>query len=94
MEIASFMHLHGVKKVSRSGPSMHLDNQRETVAEHLASCTRTALIIMESIPEFKDLNRLKVFGILAFHDEPEVITNDKSVDQKTVADKADELRAL
>jgi len=50
--------------------------RHETVAEHIYSCLKLADYLLSNEKEFSRLNKLKVFDLIMYHDDIEIITGD------------------
>lgn len=69
--IKAISELEKLKTVERG---LNVGNRKESSAEHSWSCLLIADILLNQVDE--DLNRLKVFEYLLYHDVPEVYAGD------------------
>lgn len=69
--IQSLCELEKLKTVERG---LNVGNRKESSAEHSWSCLLIADILLDQVDE--DLDRLKVFEYLIYHDVPEVYAGD------------------
>ncbi len=53
--------------------------RRETTAEHVFSTLRLADYFLETEPEFAGLDKLKVYELLMYHDDVEILTRDTGI---------------
>ena len=84
-EFLKIAKLYELKRVPRDNTNKYFDekddvfyNRRETVAEHVYSSLKLADFFL-SFKEFNQLNKLKIFEILLYHDDVEIITGDEFV---------------
>jgi 5'-deoxynucleotidase YfbR-like HD superfamily hydrolase len=95
--------LYELKKIPRVSSNHYFDEKdnisykrRETTAEHVYSCLRLADFFLSSETEFSDLDKVKVYELLMYHDDIEIITLDTGIAdrQKRKNKKDKELEAI
>ena len=81
--------MYELKTIPRNSSNNYYDEKdkifyerRETTAEHVYSCLRLADYFLTTEPEFIDLDKLKVYEILLYHDDIEIITRDIGISQR------------
>jgi len=92
-----------LKHIARNNSNFYFDDKenieykrKETTAEHIYSCLKLADYFLSKEKEFEGLNRLKVYELLMYHDDCEIITGDVCVSEtdKRENKKQEELEAI
>jgi 5'-deoxynucleotidase YfbR-like HD superfamily hydrolase len=80
--------VYALKEIPRNSSNHYYDEKdhvlyfrRETTAEHISSCQRLADYFFETEREFFDLDRLLVYDLIMYHDDPEIITRDTGISE-------------
>ena len=88
-DFLKILKIYELKGVSRNCSNFYhcdkenIDYQRkETTAEHVYSCTKLADYFLYSEKEFFELNRLKVYDLLHYHDDIEIATGDDCISNR------------
>lgn len=75
-----------LKKVSRACSNNYTCEKtneniekKETVAEHIYSTMKLANFCMDYFSEFYDLNKVKVYELILYHDDIEILTGDVNI---------------
>ena len=83
------LELYKLKQVPRNSSNHYHDEKddvfhrrRETTAEHVYSCLRLADFFLTTEPEFSDLDLLKVYHLLMYHDDGETIARDTGISER------------
>jgi 5'-deoxynucleotidase YfbR-like HD superfamily hydrolase len=97
------LEFYKLKQIPRNS-SNHYDDEkdnvsyqrRETTAEHVYSCLRLADFFLTTEPEFANLDRLKSYELLMYHDDVEIVTRDTGISEqeKRQYKEQDELKAI
>lgn len=100
LQVLEFYKLKQIPRNSTNSYHDEKDNvsyqRRETTAEHVFSCLRLADFFLTTEPEFASLNRLKVYELLMYHDDVEIVTRDVGIsdrEKRSYKEKA-ELEAI
>jgi putative hydrolases of HD superfamily len=97
------LELYKLKQIPRNSSNHYEDEKdntfyqrRETTAEHVYSCLRLSDYFLSIENEFTGLDRLKVYGLLMYHDDLEIITRDTGISErkKRAEKKSQELAAV
>ncbi len=83
------LELYKLKQIPRNSSNHYHDEKdgvfykrRETTAEHVFSCLRLADFFLTTEPEFANLDRLKSYELLMYHDDVEIITRDIGISER------------
>ncbi|HBA45105.1 TPA: hypothetical protein DCZ31_03970 [Patescibacteria group bacterium] len=81
--------VYGLKKVARNCSNFYHDDKenidyerKETTPEHVFSCLKLADFFLFSEEEFADLDRLRVYELLHYHDDIEIKTKDTCISKE------------
>jgi 5'-deoxynucleotidase YfbR-like HD superfamily hydrolase len=97
------LELYKLKQIPRDSSNYYEDEKdkvsyqrRETTAEHVYSCSRLADYFLTTEPEFAGLDRLRVYELLMYHDDVEILTRDTGISEreKRKNKESQELEAL
>lgn len=99
-ELLKVCELYKLKEVSRNNsnfyfcPRANIEYRRkETTAEHVYSCLKLADYFL-STKDFSDLDRLKVYELLMYHDDIEIDTEDVCISNRERRKTKDEEERL
>ena len=80
---------YGLKKVVRNTSNCYFDaksdvqmNRKETTAEHVYSSLKLADYFLSNEDEFKELDRVRVYELLMYHDDVEIETGDVGISER------------
>lgn len=83
-----------LKWVARNSSNFYYDSKeninykrKETTAEHVYSCLKLADFFLITEEEFADLDRLKIYELLMYHDDVEIETEDTCISQREEREK-------
>jgi putative hydrolase of HD superfamily len=83
------LEIYKLKKVPRNSSNNYFDEKdnvkykrRETTAEHIYSSLRLADFFLSSEKEFSKLDKVKVYELLMYHDDAEIITGDIGIAER------------
>jgi 5'-deoxynucleotidase YfbR-like HD superfamily hydrolase len=97
------LEFYKLKQIPRNSSNQYHDEKdevfyrrRETTAEHVFSCLRLADFFLTTEPEFANLDRLKSYELLMYHDDVEIVTRDTGISEreKRQYKEQDELDAI
>lgn len=78
-----------LKQIPRNSSNHYNDEKddvfyqrRETTAEHVYSCLRLADFFLVSEDEFSNIDKLKAYELLMYHDDVEIITRDTGISER------------
>jgi 5'-deoxynucleotidase YfbR-like HD superfamily hydrolase len=109
MDINSFnnflqvLEFYKLKQIPRNSSNHYYDEKsgifyerKETTAEHVFSCLRLGDFFLTTESEFSQLNRLKVYDLLMYHDDIEILTRDTGISEreKRIDKEKNELEAV
>jgi putative hydrolases of HD superfamily len=99
-ELLKTLTFYELKKVPRNSSNHYTDEKsgvtyerKETVSEHIHSSLKLADYFLAE-PEFSDLDRLRVYEILLYHDDAEIVTGDIGIADKRDGKDEEELAAI
>jgi putative hydrolase of HD superfamily len=83
------LEFYKLKQIPRNSSNCYEDEKdnvtyqrRETTAEHVYSCLRLADFFLSTESEFFNLDRLRVYDLLMYHDDVEIITRDTGISER------------
>ena len=97
------LELYTLKQIPRNSSNHYHDEKdnifykrRETTAEHIYSCLKLADYFLTTEEEFAELNKLKCYELLLYHDDVEIITRDTGISEKNKREhkEQEELKAV
>lgn len=91
------LELYKLKQIPRNS-SNHYDDEkdgmsyqrRETTAEHVYSCLRLSDFFLSTESEFSNLDRLRVYELIMYHDDVEIITRDTGISERKKRERKEE----
>lgn len=97
------LEFYKLKQIPRNSSNHYYDEKdgvsyqrRETTAEHVFSCLKLADFFLTTEPEFANLDRLRIYELLMYHDDVEIVTRDTGISerQKRLYKEQTELEAI
>lgn len=86
---SKILELYKLKEIPRDSSNQYYDEKdqikyerRETTAEHVYSTLRLADFFLTTEKEFSDLDRLRVYELLMYHDDLEIRTGDIGISKR------------
>lgn len=101
--LLKILELYKLKHIPRDSSNYYHDDKdkieykrRETTAEHVYSCIRLADFFLSTEKEFSTLDKIKVYELLMYHDDAEIITGDIGIIdyEKRKTKEKEEIKAI
>ncbi len=88
-DFLKILETYKLKKVSRSSSNIYFCSKtkqeiirKETVAEHVYSTLKLANYFLDSYDEFKNLDKIKIYELIMFHDDVEIAVGDVNISNR------------